>query len=125
MTGFLIIVRGFSFRKESTIAVFRIFVSVNAFDFTWDARSMVSLEESSSKCLAGKHQQMLKNGTKTQSREKCERAHDQDGADEQNGEERPGHRKSAERRRSHFFSREIAGDRENGNHYKKSSQEHG
>src|SRR5277367_2997206 len=44
MTGFLIIVRGFSFRKESTMAVFRIFVSVSAFDFTWDARSMISLK---------------------------------------------------------------------------------
>src|SRR5580692_12379655 len=125
MTGFLIIVRGFSLRKESTIAVFRIFVSVSAFDFTWDARSMVSLEESSSKCLAGEHQQMLENGTKAQCREESERAHNQYCADEQNREERPGHWESAERCWSHFLSREIAGDRENRNHYKKSSQQHG
>src|SRR5271165_4261023 len=125
MTGFLIIVRGFSFRKESTIAVFRIFASVSAFDFTWDARSMVSLEESSLKCLAGKHQQMLQDGAKAQCREKGQRANNQNGANQQNAKERAGHGKSAKRSRADFFSRKISRDRENWNHYKKSTQQHG
>src|SRR5438477_7263976 len=106
MTGFPIILRGFNFRNASQTARLTIFHSQVAFflrfigdcprriDCTSGAagRSVVTvIEKVPLKSLAGGHQQMLKDRTKAQGREKGQCAHNQDHADEKDSEQRCGH----------------------------------
>src|SRR5580692_4840044 len=119
MTGFLIMVRGCNFRKESTIAVFRILVSFSTLAFACESRSMDSLER-----LSREHQQMLENRPQAQCREKCESPHNQNCRNKKNTEERAGHRESAQGSRSGFLCSKIPGNREDGDHDKKPAHQH-
>src|SRR4029077_12432540 len=68
---------------------------------------------------------MLENGAQAQRREKSESPNNQNCGNKQNGEERAGHRKSAQRSGRGFLSSEIPSDCENGNDDKESSEQHG
>src|ERR1700737_1866476 len=98
MTGFLIIVWGFSFANESTTAREMIFLSASGCALTWADWSMGSSEG-----LSGEHQQVLENGSQTQGRKEGERTHDENGGNEQRGEQRSGDGEGSQRRRSGFF----------------------
>src|SRR5277367_4745347 len=101
ITGFLIIMRGFSFQKESTIALRSILPSANELLFAWGAGVI-----GPSKTLSGVHQQVFQNWAEAQGREEGERAHNKDDADEQDGEQRAGDWKSAQRFRDMFLRRQ-------------------
>src|ERR1700687_413012 len=88
MTGFLIMVRGFNLRKESRNARRKILESASDIG----ACCVCSVIKSSEN-LSGKHLQVFKNRSQTERREKCERAHDQDGGNEQRCEKGAGHGK--------------------------------
>src|SRR5580704_12433305 len=119
ITGFLIIMRGFSFQKESTIALRSIFLSASELLFAWGAGVI-----GSSKTLSGIHQQMFQNRAKAQGREEGERAHDKDDADEQYGEQRPGDWKSTQRFRDMFLRRQVSRYRQNRNDSEEASKQH-
>src|SRR5580704_4205447 len=110
ITGFLIIMRGFSFQKESTIALRSILASANELLFAWGAGVI-----GSSKTLSGIHQQVLQNWAEAERREEGKRAHNKDHADEQHGEQRPSDRKRAERFRDMFLRRQVSRNRQDRN----------
>src|SRR5713226_2884128 len=120
ITGFLTMVRGFNFRKDSKTAVRRILVSVSeiALCCGWSAMS-------SSESLSGMHQQVLENRTQAERREKCERAHNQNGGNEQSCEQRASNGERPCRRRSNLFLRQVAGNGKHRNRHEESAQQHG
>src|ERR1700722_18798028 len=92
ITGFLTMPRGSSLRTESISAWPRISV------FQRDFFSSMTVHFDYSKCelenLTCLQQQVLQNGAHAQRREECQRAQNQNHADEQNREEGTVHRES-------------------------------
>src|SRR6202158_6078916 len=119
ITGFLIIQRGLSFRKESTIALRRILRSANELLLGWGAGVM-----GASKTLSRVHHQMLQDWAETQRREEREWTDNQDDADEQHGEQRAGHRERAERFGDVFFRRQVSGDGQDRDDSEKAAEQH-
>src|SRR6267378_1507969 len=75
--------------------------------------------------LSGKHLQVLENRTQTERRKKCERAHNQNGGNEQSCEQRAGHGERPGRRRSDLFFRQVPGDGKYGDMHEEAAQHHG
>src|ERR1039458_7477593 len=119
ITGLPIMWRGSSFRKESTIARRTILPCQTAFDFDF---SLAMLE--ASERLACCHQQVLKDWSQAERREKGQCADDQDHADQKHGEQRCSHRKRPQRLRNIFFLRQIAGDSQHGNDHEEPAKQH-
>src|SRR6266850_4530109 len=116
MTGLPIIFLGFSLSNASQRARRTIFHSQIALAFF---AIVDSLER-----LARGQEQVLKDRAQTQRREKGERSHNQDRADQQHGEKRRGHRKSSQGWRNVFLARQIAGNSQHRNDHQETAREH-
>src|ERR1700751_2071487 len=120
ITGFLIIVRGFSLRNESTMA--RVRMALSASDcFLILATGSMDTSESLS-CV---HQQMLENRSKTQSRKERESAYDQNGGDEQTGEESACDWKTSGGFRNSFLFSKTSGNGEHRNDHEETTKQLG
>src|ERR1700723_3480540 len=115
MTGLPIIFCGFSFTSASTIARRTIFHSQTALLF-------VAIE---SEHLPRAHEQVLKNRAKTQCREKRQRAHNDDDADQKHCKKWRRHRKSSNRRRHVFLMRQVARDPQHRDDHQEAPRQHG
>src|SRR6266850_1905453 len=116
MTGLPIIFLGFSLSNASQRARRTIFHSQIALAFF---AIVDSLER-----LARGQEQVLKDRAQTQRREKGERSHNQDRADQQHGEKRRGHRKSSQGWRNVFLARQIAGNSQHRNDHQETAGQH-
>src|SRR5271157_47290 len=116
ITGFLICSRGFSFQKESTMAVRNIFRSVIEAFF---ACAVVIF---SSKCLSRIHQQVFQNRPKTQRREERQRPDNQNHRDEKNGEKRASHGEGPKRFRHMLLGRKTSRNSKNRNDHKEAAK---
>src|SRR4029079_6299721 len=105
MTGLPIILRGFSFRTCSQSARPTIFHSQIAFFFF----AIEALES-----LARAHKQVLQDRAKAQRREKRQRAHNQNHANQQCGEQGRSDRERSQRRWDILLCCQVAGDRQHG-----------
>src|SRR3984957_5278329 len=115
MTGLPIIFCGFSFTSASRIARRTIFHSQTALLF-------VAIE---SEHLPSAHEQVLQNRAKTQCREKRQRAHNDDDADQKHCKKWRRHRKSSNRRRHVFLTRQVARDPQHRDDHQEAPRRHG
>src|SRR5579875_773576 len=125
ITGFFTIQRGLSLRTESTSACVTIFASHNLFfsDIASCFLSSLSLVP----CLEQPpcfQQQVLQNRPQAERREECKRTQNQHHADQQRGKERCVHREGSRRRRHALLLRQIARQRQHGNHHQEAPDEH-
>src|ERR1019366_3889680 len=120
ITGLPIMWRGSSLTMESRTARRTILPCQTAFDFDL---SLAMLE--ASERLTCRHQQVLKDWSQAKRREKCQRADDQDHADQKHGEQRCRHRERPQRWRNIFFLRQIAGDSQHRDHHQETPDQHG
>src|SRR6266404_209264 len=120
ITGFLIIVRGSNLRKESTMALRRIFESAS--EIGWCCRCSVI---ASSENLSGMHLQVLENRAQAERREERKGTHNQNGGNEQDREQRAGHGKRPGGSWSNFFLRQVSRDGQNGDMHEEAAQHHG
>ena len=97
MTGFPIMLRGFSLTRESKSARRTIFMSQMAFDFFFSA---IVSSESLADCIS----RCSRIGPRLSAGKNVKRTHNQNHADQQHAEQRRGHRKCAQRRRNIFLS---------------------
>src|SRR5690242_10170666 len=109
ITGFFAIVRGFSLRKESTIA--RDKIALSASDFfricvISEIGSMAALES-----LSSMHQKMFKNRPEAERRKERQRSDNQHRRNQQPAEQATSHRKGSRRFRNDLFPCKIPGDR--------------
>src|SRR6266850_4652003 len=116
MTGFPIIFLGFSLSSASHRARRTIFHSQIALVFF---AIVDSLER-----LARAQEQVLKDRPQTQCREKCQRTHNQNRANQQHSKKRRSHRKSSQGWRNVFLARQIAGNSQHRNDHQEPARKH-
>src|SRR5258708_6548802 len=121
MTGFFIMVRGSSLTTASTSARRMIFASHKLLLFF---SPIFCLKRSASKRFPCRHQQVFKYGSQTKRREKCERAHDHNHRQQQNGKQRRSHRERTCRSGHRLFLRQVASNREHGNDHEEAPHQH-
>src|ERR1019366_6576368 len=120
MTGLPIMWRGSSLIMESTIARRTILPCQTAFDFDLS----LAMSETS-ECLACRHQQVLKDWSQAERREKCQRADNYDHANQKHSEQRRSNRERPQRWRNIFLLRQIARDGQHGNDHEETPDQHG
>src|SRR5260221_9142556 len=121
ITGFFIMVRGSSLTTASTSARRMIFASHKLLLFF---SAIFCLKRSPSKRFPCRHQQVFKYGSQTKRREKCERAHDHNHRQQQNGKQRRSHRERTGRSGHRFLFRQVAGNRQHRDDHEEASHQH-
>src|SRR5262245_3116951 len=125
MTGFFIIVMGFSFRIESNAARVTIFGSQIEIAFSLAMIWILNFQISNLEGLPGVHQEMLHDRTQAQYWEEGQSADDQNYAYQKRGKERCRYRESAERRRCALLPAETSSQRQHRDDHQKAPEEHG
>src|SRR5579864_1598210 len=115
ITGFFIIVRGWSLRAASRVAT-RMISGFHR-DFAWVATT--------SKDLAFHHEKVFHNRPQAQRREERERSDDEHDAHEERREERRRHGERPRRRRHAFLHAEVPGDGEHRQDHQEAADERG